>query len=80
MSTGFSAAAIYHVQSLLPLVDQDLVSSLTGIGLAPTLAQTGCVLDILFLLPLDDRHNRRILILLKSTPLAALLLAYNSTG
>lgn len=80
MGAGFSVAAIYYAQPLLPLMGQDLALSLTGMGLVPTLTQAGYALGILFLLPLGDRYDRRTLILLKSISLAALLLACSFTG
>lgn len=77
---GFSVAAIYYAQPLLPLIGQDLTLSLTGMGLVPTFTQAGYALGILFLLPLGDRYDRRTLILLKSVLLAALLLACSFSG
>ena len=80
LGAGFSVAAIYYAQPLLPLIGQDLTLSLTGMGLAPTLTQAGYALGILFLLPLGDRYDRRTLILLKSISLAVLLLACSFSG
>ncbi|WP_413594960.1 MFS transporter [Citrobacter youngae] len=80
LGAGFSVAAIYYAQPLLPLMGQDLALSITGMGLVPTLTQAGYALGILFLLPLGDRYDRRTLILLKSVSLAALLLACSFTG
>lgn len=80
VGAGFSVAAIYYAQPLLPLMGQDLNLSITGMGLVPTLTQAGYALGILFLLPLGDRYDRRTLILLKSISLAVLLLACSFTG
>ena len=80
LGAGFSVAAIYYAQPLLPLVGQDLDLSITGMGLVPTLTQAGYALGILFLLPLGDRYDRRTLILFKSFTLAFLLLACSFTG
>lgn len=80
LGAGFSVAAIYYAQPLLPLMGQDLALSITGMGLVPTLTQAGYALGILFLLPLGDRYDRRTLILLKSVALAALLLACSFSG
>ena len=80
LGAGFSVAAIYYAQPLLPLIGQDLTLSLTGMGLVPTLTQAGYALGILFLLPLGDRYDRRTLILLKSISLAVLLLACSFSG
>ena len=80
LGAGFSVAAIYYAQPLLPLMGQDLALSVTGMGLIPTLTQAGYALGILFLLPLGDRYDRRTLILLKSVSLAVLLLACSFAG
>ena len=80
LGAGFSVAAIYYAQPLLPLMGHDLALSITGMGLVPTLTQAGYALGILFLLPLGDRYDRRTLILLKSVSLSALLLACSFTG
>lgn len=65
IGAGFSVASIYYAQPLLPLMGADLHLSIAGMGLVPTLTQTGYALGILFLLPLGDRHDRRALILFK---------------
>jgi len=57
------------------LPDVSLPTRIEGMGLVPTLTQAGYAVGILFLLPLGDRHDRRTLILLKSTALALVLLA-----
>lgn len=75
IGAGFSVASIYYAQPLLPLMGSDLHLSVEGMGLVPTLTQAGYAIGILFLLPLGDRHDRRTLILLKSTALALVLLA-----
>ncbi|HAU4370224.1 TPA: MFS transporter [Citrobacter amalonaticus] len=80
LGAGFSVAAIYYAQPLLPLMGADLALSITGMGLVPTLTQAGYALGILFLLPLGDRYDRRWLILMKSAALALLLLACSVTG
>lgn len=80
LGAGFSVAAIYYSQPLLPLMGSDLHLTINGMGLVPTLTQAGYALGILFLLPLGDRHDRRRLILFKSTALALLLLACSLTS
>ena len=75
LGAGFSVAAIYYAQPLLPLMGSDLHLTVNGMGLVPTLTQAGYALGILFLLPLGDRYDRRHLILAKSVALALLLLA-----
>jgi len=80
LGAGFSVAALYYAQPLLPLMGADLHLSIEGMGLVPTLTQAGYALGILFLLPLGDRHDRRTLILLKSAALALFLLGCSLTG
>lgn len=80
IGAGFSVAAIYYAQPLLPLMGNDLHLSVEGMGMVPTLTQAGYALGILFLLPLGDRHDRRTLIVLKSLALALLLLACSLTA
>lgn len=80
LGAGFSVAAIYYSQPLLPLMGSDLHLTVNGMGLVPTLTQAGYALGILFLLPLGDRYDRRRLILLKSAALALLLLACSLTA
>lgn len=79
MGAGFSVAAIYYAQPLLPLMGSDLHLTIDGMGLVPTLTQAGYALGILFLLPLGDRYDRRRLILTKCAALAILLLACSFT-
>ena len=80
LGAGFSVASIYYAQPLLPLMGSDLHLSIEGMGMVPTLTQTGYALGILFLLPLGDRHDRRTLILIKSAALALFLLGCSLTG
>jgi len=80
LGAGFSVAAIYYAQPLLPLMGDDLQLNISGIGLVPTLTQAGYALGILFLLPLGDRYDRRALIVLKSAALSLLLLACSLAG
>jgi predicted MFS family arabinose efflux permease len=80
LGAGFSVAAIYYAQPLLPLMGSDLHLTINGMGLVPTLTQAGYALGILFLLPLGDRYDRRRLILAKCTALALLLLLCSFTG
>jgi len=79
IGAGFSVASIYYAQPLLPLMGADLHLSIAGMGLVPTLTQTGYALGILFLLPLGDRHDRLALILFKSAALALFLLGCSLT-
>ena len=49
LGAGFSVAAIYYAQPLLPLMGSDLHLTVNGMGLVPTLTQAGYALAILFL-------------------------------
>jgi predicted MFS family arabinose efflux permease len=80
LGAGFSVAAIYYCQPLLPLIGRDLHLSVESMGLIPTLTQAGYALGILFLLPLGDRYDRRSLIVGKSALLAGLLLLCSFTS
>ncbi|HII2979568.1 TPA: MFS transporter [Yersinia enterocolitica] len=72
--TGLSVASIYYSQPLLGVMGSDLHASVGAVGLVPTLTQIGYALGILLLAPLGDRHDRRIIILLKGILLTAALL------
>lgn len=71
---GLSVASIYYSQPLLGVMGADLHASVGMLGMVPTLTQIGYALGILLLAPLGDRHDRRIIILLKGILLAAALL------
>ncbi|HFR4113678.1 TPA: MFS transporter [Yersinia enterocolitica] len=71
---GLSVASIYYSQPLLGVMGSDLHTSVGVVGLVPTLTQIGYALGILLLAPLGDRHDRRIIILLKGILLTAALL------
>lgn len=71
---GLSVASIYYSQPLLGVMGSDLHASVGVVGLVPTLTQIGYALGILLLAPLGDRHDRRIIILLKGILLTAALL------
>ncbi|EKN6252393.1 TPA: MFS transporter [Yersinia enterocolitica] len=71
---GLSVASIYYSQPLLGVMGSDLHASVGVAGLVPTLTQIGYALGILLLAPLGDRHDRRIIILLKGILLTAALL------
>ncbi|MBV17425.1 MAG: MFS transporter [Thalassospira sp.] len=70
---GSAVASIYYTQPVLNLISSELNIGLGTTGLIPTLTMTGYALGILFLSPLGDRYDRRMLIVLKSIFLAAML-------
>lgn len=71
---GLSVASIYYSQPLLGVMGSDLYASIGVMGMVPTLTQIGYALGILLLAPLGDRHDRRIIILLKGLLLTVALL------
>lgn len=71
---GLSVASIYYSQPLLGVMGSDLHARVGVVGMIPTLTQIGYALGILLLAPLGDRHDRRIIILLKGILLTAALL------
>ncbi|CNK34878.1 MULTISPECIES: MFS transporter [Yersinia] len=71
---GLSVASIYYSQPLLGVMGSDLHARVGAVGMIPTLTQIGYALGILLLAPLGDRHDRRIIILLKGILLTAALL------
>lgn len=80
-AAGFSVASIYYAQPILPLIGDNLHLGIGSLGLIPTLTQAGYASGILFLLPLGDRFDRRIIIMAKSFALALMLVLYSfSTG
>lgn len=76
-AAGFSVASIYYAQPILPLIGDNLHLSISSLGLIPTLTQAGYAIGILFLLPLGDRFDRRVIILVKSLALAVMLMLYS---
>ena len=72
---GLAVASIYYSQPMLAVLSGALGASARDTGFVPTLTQLGYALGILLLAPLGDRFDRRQLILVKTTLLAAALLA-----
>ena len=72
---GFSVAAIYYSQPLLPDLARGLQASEGAIGAVPMLTQLGYAAGILLLAPLGDRYDRRRVMLVKAGLLALALLA-----
>ena len=71
---GIAVACLYYSQPILPLFASDLHVAVGDLGLIPMLTQIGYALGIFFLIPLGDRYDRRVLILLKSLLLIVSLL------
>ena len=72
---GFSVAAIYYSQPLLPDLARSLQAGEGAIGAVPMLTQLGYAAGILLLAPLGDRYDRRRVMLVKAGLLALALLA-----
>jgi len=77
---GLSVASIYYSQPLLPLMGDDFRAGISSVGLIPTLTQIGYALGILLLVPLGDRFDRRLLILVKCLLLAVALMLCGFAG
>ncbi|QID19163.1 MFS transporter [Nitrogeniibacter mangrovi] len=75
-ATGLGVACLYYAQPLLGVLTADLGLSARAVGAIPTLTQLGYALGILFLAPLGDRHDRRLIILVKAIALVVSLLAF----
>ena len=75
-ATGLGVACLYYAQPLLGVLTAELGLSAHAVGYIPTLTQLGYALGIIFLAPLGDRHDRRVIILVKAILLAAALLAF----
>lgn len=73
IATGFSVAALYYSQPILPLLASEFGQSTASTGWLPTLTQLGYALGIFLLVPLGDRFDRRLLIAGKGLLLALLL-------
>lgn len=73
-SGGMAIASIYYAQPMLPLLSNGVHASTRVAGFIPTLTQIGYALGILFLAPLGDRYNRRLIILIKAGVLCLALL------
>lgn len=73
IATGFSVAALYYSQPILPLLAAEFAQSSASTGWLPTLTQLGYALGIFLLVPLGDKFDRRLLIAIKGLFLALLL-------
>ncbi|WP_369790540.1 MFS transporter [Rouxiella sp. WC2420] len=71
---GLSVASIYYCQPMLSIIGPGLNATLTETGMVPTLTQIGYALGILLLIPLGDRFDRRLIIMIKSLLLTIALL------
>jgi len=79
IGAGLSVASLYYSQPMLGVLAGDIGASERSAGLVPTLTQLGYALGILLLAPLGDRHDRRLIMLVKAALLTiALLLAGTS--
>ena len=75
-ATGLGVACLYYVQPLLGVLSADMGLSSRAVGDIPTLTQLGYALGVIFLAPLGDRHDRRLIILIKAIALVGALLAF----
>ncbi len=70
---GLSVASLYYSQPMLGELGPDLNAGVSDIGMVPTLTQLGYALGLLLLAPLGDRHDRRVIILVKGVLLTLAL-------
>jgi predicted MFS family arabinose efflux permease len=69
-----SVANVYYVQPLLDAVANDFSISNAAVGGVITATQLGCALALLFVVPLGDLLNRRVLLCVELALLAFMLL------
>src|ERR1700757_3292833 len=72
IACGVAAANVYYNQPMLGIMEAAFPGQVTVIGLVPTATQLGFAAGLLLLVPLGDRFDRRLLILIQ---LAALTLS-----
>lgn len=77
---GLAVASIYYSHPMLQILGTDLNASVSQTGLVPTLTQIGYAIGILFLIPLGDRFDRRLVILTKGLLLACALVLCGLSG
>jgi predicted MFS family arabinose efflux permease len=71
--------SLYYNQPLLVLINQTFQVSVVQVSAVPTLTQMGYALGMLLFIPLGDRSNRRLLIVILSVlnAIALLLIAFS---
>lgn len=74
-AAGLSVANVYYAQALLDAVAADFAIPRAAIGGVVTATQVGCTVALLFVLPLGDMMDRRLLTLVQALALAGMLLA-----
>jgi len=77
---GLSVASIYYSQPMLDIIGKQFNVGVGAVGMVPMLTQMGYALGILLLAPLGDRHDRRVIILIKGLLLVAALLLCGFSG
>ncbi|MFW0788062.1 MFS transporter [Gordonia sp. CPCC 205333] len=82
VGTGLSVACLYYAQPLLELIRGDLGLSTSGAGLVVTATQIGYAISLLFLVPLGDLFERRMLVtsmcILSAVALAVMAISPNA--
>ncbi|PKH20962.1 MFS transporter [Enterobacterales bacterium CwR94] len=77
---GLSVASIYYSQPMLDIISNAMQVGTGAVGMVPMLTQMGYALGILLLAPLGDRHDRRMMIMIKGLLLVAALLLCGFSG
>ncbi len=76
VGAGLAVSTLYYSQPMLGVLEESFGAGAHAIGWVPALTQLGYALGILFLAPLGDRMDRRLVISAKAAALVlALLLA-----
>lgn len=82
VACGMSVANIYYNQPMLGIIESTFPGQKSVTGFVPTATQLGYALGLLFLVPLGDRIERRLLIVMQfvalTLSLAAVALAPNA--
>jgi predicted MFS family arabinose efflux permease len=73
VGAGFGVASIYYSQPILSLLAVAMHASDHVIASIPTVTQLGYAMGILFLIPLGDTYDRRVMILTKAAILTLAL-------
>lgn len=75
LASGLSVANVYYAQPLLDALARDFAIRPAAIGGVVTATQSGCALALLLLVPLGDRLDRRLLMLVQGAALVLSLVA-----
>ncbi|TDD96435.1 MFS transporter [Actinomadura rubrisoli] len=75
VACGVSVANIYYAEPVLDRIGHDLGIAPADLGIVDTVTQSGYLLGLVLIVPLGDLMNRRVLIIVQCTVVAAALVA-----